>query len=323
MNTSPVVKTMRLPQQVVRAKARADELLNRTPDDPALAVTPGLLPENPAAPAPAPVEPVDFATAEPITPEGKYWRQRFKVTDGLFRAARDKHAADLERRDSEAAELRGDVARLKSAQSVESAPQEISQFLTPQQIDELGEDQARAVVSTAIKAAREQAQALVSAELAPIKAREEAAQQRESRQRTDAFTDALDAGVPEWRDIDEDPRWLAFLGGVDRATEMNRQEIIDLAKRSMNAKPIIRLLKSFKQSQGAIDTPEVTVAPSGSAASGAGATGQAAIVVEGGVPTKAEIKEHFKLRAIGKIKEDEARKFDARLKAAEAVNLLR
>lgn len=322
MNTSPVVSTIRLPQQVLRAKARADELSNRTPDDPAAAVTPGLLPETSAAPAPAP-EPRDFAASEPTTDEGKYWRQRFKVTDGLFRAARDKHAADLEKRDSDAAELRGEMARLKSTQSVESAPQEISQFLTPQQIDELGEDQARAVVSTAIKAAREQAQVLVSAELAPIKAREEATQQRESRQRNETFTDALDAGVPEWRDIDEDPRWLAFLGGIDRATEMGRQEIIDLAKGSLNARPIIRLLKAFKQSQGAIDTPEASVAPSGSAASSAGASGQAAIAVEGGVPTKAEIKEHFKLRALGKIKEDEARKFDARLKAAEAVNMLR
>ncbi len=321
MNTSPGVTAVRLPRQVLRAKERADELSKRAVDAPAPAETPEPSPGAPAVstPAPAPTA-ADFGSSEPQTDEGKYWRQRFKVTEGLFRAARDRTANDLEARDAQIAELRAEVARLKSAQPVETKSQDLSQFLTAEQIEALGEDQARAMADTALKAARAEAQALVEAQLAPIKARHEAAEQREARQKSDAFMDALDAGVPTWREIDKDPRWLAFLDGEDEPTGLQRQVVIDNAKEAMNARPIVRLLKAFQASLGAMDTPPQTVMPSATAAGVTPTT--AAVVVEGGAPTRAEIKEHFKLRALGKIKPDEAQKFDARLKAAEAAGLL-
>lgn len=324
MNTSPGVTAVRLPRQVLRAKERADELSQRTVDAPASAETPepppGAAAVSTPAPAPVPAS-TDFANAEPVTEEGKYWRQRFKVTEGLFRTAREKHATDLENRDAEVAELRAEVARLKSAQPVEAKAQDLSQFLSPDLIDALGEDQARAMVATALKAAQAEARAMVNAELAPLKAQQEAAVKRESRKKTDAFTDALDEAVPAWREIDKDARWHAFLDGVDEATDLIRQEVIDLAKQNMNAKPIVRLLKAFQSSLGAIDTPPASVMPAATGASGAAPTVNT-VLVEGGAPTRAEIREHFKLRALGKIKADEAQKFDARLKAAEAAGVL-
>jgi len=323
MNTSPGVTAVRLPRQVLRAKERADELSKRAVDTPAPAETleppPGTAAVSTPAPAPAATS-TDFANAEPVTEEGKYWRQRFKVTEGLFRTAREKHATDLEGRDAQVAELRAEIARLKSAQPVETTVQDLSQFLTPDQIEALGEDQARAVATTAMKAARSEVQAMVGAELAPIKARQEAEVQREARKKSDAFTDALDAAVPAWREIDKDPRWHAFLDGIDEATEMQRQRVIDLAKDDANAKPIVRLLKAFQTSLGAMDAPPQSVMPAATGA-GSGPAGSP-VLIEGGAPTRAEIREHFKLRALGKIKPDEAQKFDARLKAAEAAGVL-
>jgi hypothetical protein len=326
MNTSPSVNPAptKLPRQVVRASKRADELLKQraeAADSPAPAEPPAPEPGVQAQPVPSPAPaPAPAPAVDPRDTDPAYWKQRFQVTEGMFRRQRDQHATELAARDARIVELEGEVARLKSAQHSDAGPAlNVSEFLTPEQIDQLGEDQSRAIVATALKAAQREVRDTVNKELAPLREREKLSSQDEARRKRAAFDDGLTDAVPEWREIDQNPLWLAWLTHEDEATGMVRQALIDSASKILNPKPIIRLLNEFLAKQDAARVP--TAPPAVPAdTGGAGSGGPPAPPAEK-LLTRAEVREHYKLRALGKIKDDEARKFDARLKAMEAAGV--
>ena len=164
MSTSPSVTPAegRLPRQVIRMRERADELIrDRNPkadDSPAPGDGQAPAPGVAADATPAPVQP--SVPQEPTTEEGRYWHQRFKVVDGMFRKDRTKHHDEIAAREARIAELEGEVARLKTTGASETpAAVDLSEFYTPEEIEALGEEQARANATAALKAAQKQVKA--------------------------------------------------------------------------------------------------------------------------------------------------------------------
>lgn len=197
-----------------------------------------------------------------------YWKQRFSSTMGILRREREDRIAESKRLTERIASLEAELAKAKEAAA--SSTIDLSEYLTAEQIEELGEQKATEMVLLARKVAESEVKRRVEAALAPIQERQRHEQSIRQRELLQRFHDDLTDAVPSWQEINRGEDWLAWLGGHDERTGLVRQEIIDMAQERLDAKPIIALLKEFLAYSG-VSLPQhgaKTVSPKASAAAG-------------------------------------------------------
>lgn len=262
---------------------------------------PGAAPVPSAAPAPsAPLA----ATADPRENTVDYWRDRFRVMQGVNEKLRTDHADGLAARDREVADLRQRLLDLEQRSA--SAPQsesklDLSVFFTPEQIQSFGPDQCEAMARAAIKAASQQAQQIIDAEVKPLKERQQTDDAAKAKAAEKAFWKSLDdliAKIPQagnrsiW-EINEEQAWLDFLQqpGDDGET---RQSAIVRYQRGMNAQGIAKLVKEYLTG---IQPPAPPVTPGGGAGNGNEQPGGQPNVGGKGYPSKEEFADYSKRAA--------------------------
>lgn len=269
-------------------------------------------PTAPAAAPAAPASPAPSAAADPRENDPVYWRQRFKVTEGMLQ----RQADDMRSRDRKIAELQEQLDTLK-AQSTTTAPgkPDLTAFFTPEQINNFGEAQCEAMAAAAITAARQQAQALIDAEVKPIRDRAKQSAEQADADAEAAFWAKLAEIEPEYEDIDARQEWLTWLAQPDDHTGMVRQDILDRHRQARNAAGVAKVFQAFKAGQKQRPTPPVAV-PRGAAPSEAPPAPAAATAK--GYPTRDEIREFYKRSATGKATQAERDEFEARLRLKHA-----
>lgn len=163
----------RLPRAVVRrvAAATTPRTPNATDSEPTAPVAPPDTPNAPVAAVPdanapkAPNPPEDPRHSDPT-----YWKHRFEAVAGRLRAREDEHKAAMSTLRQENDQLRAEVLRLQQATPT-STPQatiNLAEFFTPEQIKNLGEDDATAMAQAAVNAAMKVARETVTAEIKPL-----------------------------------------------------------------------------------------------------------------------------------------------------------
>lgn len=316
MNESALNAETRLPRQVRARAARAAELLNPTP-------TPADQPPQPTeAPAPSAVvepqaptpTPAPVAAGDPRETDFRYWKQRFQVTEGMWK--RDKAKWDAERQQLLASEeaLQARVRELELKGST-TDDVDLAEFFSAEEIEQLGEDQAR-IHARAIRAqAKRIATELVEKEVAPLRKRSQDDAQREADQARLEFFAALDSLAPNWREVNKDQRWIDWLSQDDPTSGLWRQDLVDQYQARGDAARLAGLIKQWEREAGAVSTPGTPpVLPASSAGHGS-TPAPAGPPVTQGPPSNAEIRDFYKRKAIGRIKPDEVAAFEARLKA--------
>jgi hypothetical protein len=301
MQPSQASNETRLPQAVIkRSAAIAARYAQPEPEN----VVPAAdaAPAPPAAPIATPVEP----PVDPRDTDPHYWKQRFQVTSGILAKERDTRKGDVEALNQRIAELQEEVRTTKAA--VPRAKADLPAFFTPEQIAQYGEEQCEAMAQTAMKAAETTAAKLIDAAVQPLKQkaeRESANREADSKQR---FIDQLLELKPDYQTIDVDPRWLAWLAEEDESG-VRRQKILDIHVLDGNAQACAKMFKTWEKTT-VRPTPPIT--PNGSGAPPADPA--APTPVEGAAPTAAEVKAFYTKSALGKVKDDERVKFEARLR---------
>ena len=305
MQPSQALNETRLPRAVVRQQERIKLLLNPPESEPAsqLPAEPAP-PENAADPAPTP---------QPNDPDNRdsdpgYWKQRFKVTEGLLRAERERAQAAQTAHRQQIDELQ---AQLRTAQSASPQPEalDLSAFFTPEQIEEYGEEQCRVVAAAASQAAKAQAQKQIDAAVAPLREQQTRQQADSAEAARHAFVLKLTELQPDWQEIDLTDGWRAWLAEVDDATGFQRQEILTRHNSANNAQGCARMFKQYlTKARPAVPTPPVQPAGTGASAATTGTPPSAQPAFN---PTAAEIKDFYKRAAIGKATDAERAKFDA------------
>lgn len=271
-------------------------------------------PPAPAAAPAAPASPAPSAAADPRENDPVYWKQRFKVTEGMLQ----RQAQDLRTRDQQIAELQEQLHTLRAQSATTTAPSkpDLSAFFTPEQIESFGEAQCEAMASAAMTAARQQAQALIDAEVKPIRDRAKQSAEQAEADAEAAFWAQLAEIEPEYEDINARQEWLAWLAEPDDATGLVRQDILDRHRRARNAAGVAKVFQAFKGgSSKPRPTPPVS-APRGAAP--AEATAAPAAATAKGYPSREEIREFYKRSATGKVKQAEREEFEARLRLKHA-----
>jgi len=303
----------RVPRQVAERAARAAERYKPAEPDAAIpaAVADPALP--PAASVATPAEP----PADPRHADPAYWKARFDVTSGLLTKERMDRRGERDGLNLQVASLQ---EKLRQTRAAKAAPAtiDLAKFFTPQQIETYGEEQCLVMAQTATTAAIASAQELITAEVRPLKEQNE---RREAEAKADAqarFEDALTAAWPNWRVEDPDQKWRDWLQEEDENGAV-RQQILDIHIRDGNVPKIMRIRKLYeKMMQPALRAPPV--APSGN---GAGLPLDADPPRREDVealtyPSKADIKDFYTRSTLGKVKDDERTKFEARLKLGPA-----
>jgi hypothetical protein len=65
-----------------------------------------------------------------------------------------------------------------------------------------------------------------------------------------AMHQQVEAAVPNWRDIDSDPRWHQWLGEIDPFTGVIRQQVLDDAIAAGSAPRVIAFFNTFQAQHG-------------------------------------------------------------------------
>lgn len=307
--------TTRLPRAVRAQMQRIDDrrrLESQTNGDEATPPGADANTANNAAADPG-ANPPAASAADPRENDPAYWRQRFNVTQGMLRTQREQHEREMGERDRQVQELRDKVRALEAATAPKDNELDLSAFFTPEQIEQFGEEQCRAVAQASTKAARQHAQQLIEAEIAPIKEQAKTDAERAQRQARQRFLDALTEKVPDWESINADAKWLAWLDEPDETTGMRRQDILDNHNRANNAVGVAALFTAF---QKGTKRPTPPMSPSGDASVGDGAPPPQASAK--GYPSREEIRDYYKRKALNKVSKDEQVEFEKRLRLKAA-----
>lgn len=222
-------------------------------------------------PQPQPVEkPAKEAAADPRESDPNYWRHRHLTTEGILKAERAK-AQQLA---DEAAALRAEADRLRretldsrkasDAQSRERALDQIAltEYFTAKQIEEYGEEHLRTVLKGNVKAALKTIQPELQSELEQMRAEIESMRGSASQQREQKFWDDLDSGVEDWRSIQQDPDFLNWLAALDPVSGRTRDSFVKEAQKSLDAKRVVAIFKSYQDTTKPAQAPQQASRPS-------------------------------------------------------------
>lgn len=309
MQASEARNETRLPRVVLQKsaelKAKYGGPVNPAPNEP----------ENPDQPV-APVAPAGTAAESPAAPDADprksdpaYWEQRFNVTSGVLRAARDDHKVQVQALNQRIAELMEENNELRAAK-VASTPVDLGRFYTPEQIEEMGEDVARTQIEAIEKVIRAELTQVLETQVKPLREAQQHKAQEAKADAQAAFLDKLAELVPDYVEVDTPETgfhdWLKTF--TDDGIE--RQEILNRHVAAGSAEKVAKVFQDFKQT---VKRPVPPITPNGT-----GATPTTTVTPNANAgltePTPAEMKDYFKRAALGKVQEKERVEFEARMK---------
>jgi hypothetical protein len=175
--------------------------------------------------------------AKPPAPPQDPWEVKYKVLAG-------KYSAEVPRLSEENKDLKARLSELEAKISQLSAPPDplSSSKLTPEEVVErFGEDFASAVGAVAARIADSRADTLRK-ELTP---KMDQVEQRMAKSARELFMGDLTKLVPNWKQIDIDDGFTAFLDEVDPMTGYPRRKFFNEADQSNDAARVARFFTTY------------------------------------------------------------------------------
>ena len=310
MQASQAQNETRLPRAVLRRSAAIEARIAKR-DETETSPAPDTPPAPPSATAATPADPNPAPPAPPEDPrenDPAYWKQRFNVTAGVLRRERDERVAEGQRFNQQLTEMQDQIRVLQA--TAPAAEVDLKQFLKPEQIEALGEDDAATIVQTAIKAAKAEVQKALDAEIKPLREQRAAEQTQAAADRKAEFKDKLTEFVPDYETIDVSDGWLEWLAQEDEATGVQRQMLLDTHVGRLDAAKVAKLFRAYKAETA---RPSPPVAPQGNGAVPDGTPPQPdASALR--APSDRDVRDYFRRAALGQVKDKERKEFEARLK---------
>lgn len=209
-------------------------------------------PEQPAEPTPdpQPAEPQpqpQVTPPEPSEPEPD-WKQRAKTLEGKYNAEVPRLHGQLKDLNSQLSQALEEIHKLKTAQPTPPEPRR-QELITKDDEETFGSDLidlSRRVVREEFAQLAPQVIGELRKEFAPIREQVGEVQKETAQTKEDRFWTSVDSAVPDWREIDQDPQWLEWLGEVDPMVGKTRQEALNDAHNSLDAARVASIFKVWK-----------------------------------------------------------------------------
>jgi len=238
--------------------------------------------EQPAAPeatietVPPAVQPSIEETPPPASPEvgetppdgstdAQKWEHKYNVLNGKYKAEVPRLQKNVKDLSGQVSQLQSVLSSLESVKPAEAAPPGTPEAATKLLKDEEIEDYGSDLIDVVKRAARE--------ELAPEVNRLELENAELRRQmgtvvETSAVNarqgvyDTLDTQIPNWRELNSDQSYLAWLDTLDAYTNRMRRELLNEAFETNDAARVVAFFKGYLN-ENAVVSPatEETPAP--------------------------------------------------------------
>ena len=202
-------------------------------------------------------EPVRTGRAEAAPPDAvvgaeevERLRSRVSTSEGMLRAENDRHRQAEEvwrRREAELLERMSSLHGQSSAAPL--SLDELRRYVTPQQLQEFGEEHCRFLVGTVKAASGELTRGAVQEEVAAIREELRAHRAELQRSKEAGFWAAVDGGLPRWREINANAEFLKWLNERDPLAGRARQEILNEARGMLDADRVLAIFNAWVQGQ--------------------------------------------------------------------------
>jgi hypothetical protein len=213
---------------------------------PAPQVPPAVVSPTTPAPAPAPAESLD----DDNSVDG--WKRRYLRMQGRFNAA-EKTIGEMQVQMTQLGdELLQTTQRRQSAPQNTPTPPQSPVYLTEQDEQNYGRD----LINFTQRAAAE----VVAPHLNEVKNENAELRRRLAQEARHRLDQAVELAVPNYREIDRDPRWHNWLLGVDLLSGRVRQTLLNEAISTASAPRVISFFKGFLQEE--VATGHLEPAPS-------------------------------------------------------------
>jgi hypothetical protein len=215
-----------------------------------------------------------------------------------------------------------EISSLKASPSPSSSKIDLGQFLTPEEIERIGEDEATTLISAAQKAVEATMAKMLPAAPAPAPAaapakpadRATREAERAARDARTAFLDELLELVPDYQAIDETTGWKAWLAEKKGPRGVERQDVLNAHMRVGDAHAVAAMFEQYR-TESALPAAPITPHAGGGGQNEDPTPQRSTTMLP---PTEAEIKSYYKRAAIGKVSDAERTTFEARLKLRAA-----
>jgi len=229
---------MSLPRAVLEAEEKANKLheeLLKQQQAPANGETPSDPPPSDPPPAdpPVPPQPTNDSPTPPASGQDDNWEHRFKVLQG-------KYNAEIPRLAGENKDLKAKLTELEA--SLESLKNKPEPLVKPEEIEEYGEG----LIDVARRIAREEL-ASKDAEINSLKAKIDSLSNVTTKKVEADFFTSLTSMVPDWEQVNQDPKFLSWLDEVDELTGESRQTLLSRAEQSRDAARTAKFFNAFKK----------------------------------------------------------------------------
>lgn len=239
-----------LPRSVRRQAATADQLhkLITQGEQPPAAAAPqpnGEMQMDPSAP---PAQPVTGEVtqqppaADPQSGQPIDWERRYRSMEGRYR----KTAESLDNANARLTELEGLVRQMQSEPRVQ--PASVDSLLTPEEINDYGPEFIDLVKRTAAEATRP-----LLAEIGRLKAQVGHVDQKVETVRVDEMHAKMDQIFPQWRELNENPRFIEWSQLHDTYSGAIRQRLMQEAWNRGEARRCAAFFQGFLAEEAAMD----------------------------------------------------------------------
>jgi len=185
---------------------------------------------------------------------------------------------------------------------------DINKYFSPEALKKLDdegvtEEALSMIVNAVAGVTTDQAKTQTANLVAPIKKGIKEVQENQAITVQQNFWKYIDIQVPDNESVNQDPRWLAWLGEIIPGTSFTRRDALRDAERKNNAEQIVELFNQFKTSVGLPVTSTVKPSLQGEVSPiNPGAPSSEVGIPAGETYTRAQVKEFFNDRAKGRYK---------------------
>ena len=225
------------------------KVVNVNPETEFVSAEPGVLPGQVAKPLETPVQ--------PQLQDGDTWEHKYNVLQGKYNSDLTELRADLEKQAGTIANLNSLIVSLNSRSpeplaepSKEVRPQDGQEVLDPVKFEGYG-----AEMLDLVKLVQSQTN-----EIALLKGETGKITERQVKSDADVYYDTLDGSVNDWRTMNKNVEFLAWLREPDGLSNTPRQENMTAAHMALDAPGVAKYFLAYKANGKQIPNP-VTPTP--------------------------------------------------------------
>ncbi len=216
--------------------------------------------------SPEGTETIEVSTVDPVVEvapvvqpvvQSEDFEHKFKTLQGMFNAEKRRSQELLVNAEERVKALENQLVTVEK-----SVPRkwDIRKYIPAEELENYDEKQLETVLKATMSASSDELDLRIKQEMKPLKDELENAKLAAKNIAKDAFFTALEVGCENWNEINQDPKFHAWLSEVDEITGVERQSALSAAEGRLDSKRVLAIFKAFQRTLVARPDPRDALA---------------------------------------------------------------